>query len=438
MAVQLRDIIKMLMALGVTEYEAKVYAALLSSGSCTVKEISFKSDVPRTKIYPTLKSLERRGMILFLPEEPVKCKALPPDIALASKVSQMEETLRRIRRALNELKKAYESYKITEDLERQELWVLKRDQAVQNKLATMIREASEEVFFVLGEGGVDVLSSCKEQVRDASFNDVKLIGYTCSVKENLLQLRDLGAFIKLQYLGLQTKYSLCVADETDILVFWSEVQGTAEQLPTTVGVFAGNFDLSSFIKHTFSLEAHKNGIDIEAITPLVEGELVSILNSQMDGSDGKGDSAFSILVSVLGSQIEPEKLRPALIDAGRKALTYLAGRGFLDTSSQDIESNLRILSSWITIFDKAHVKFKFDGLLKMLTCEVSGALPPSYEIAARERLEVFPSIWGLALVGALEGFGYDSLVMKNLYDEKRHTWIIQRKLTRKGEIAAEA
>ena len=124
------------MSLGLTEYEAKVYAALLASGSCTVKEISFKSDVPRTKIYPTLKGLERRGMILFLPEEPVKCKALPPDIALSPKVSQQEESLRRTKRALSEIKKAYESYKITEDLERQELWVLKRDQAIQNKLMT--------------------------------------------------------------------------------------------------------------------------------------------------------------------------------------------------------------------------------------------------------------------------------------------------------------
>jgi len=427
----------MLMSLGLTEYEAKVYAALLASGSCTVKEISFKSDVPRTKIYPTLKGLERRGMILFLPEEPVKCKALPPDIALSPKVSQQEESLRRTKRALSEIKKAYESYKITEDLERQELWVLKRDQAIQNKLMTMIREATQKVLLVIGEGGLGILHNCRQQLRDASFNDVELTGYANVSKENLLQLRDIGAFVGLHYLANPTKYSLCIADETDLLVFWSETQGEPAQIQFG-GVFAGNIDLSSFVESFLSREGDKRSINLETVTPLVENELTSILDASAGDTDKLSGSGFETLFSALAPYIEQEKVKEALSNAGKKALTYLAGQGYLDTSSQDLESILKILSAWMAVFDKVQVRFKFDGLLKMLTCEVTGDLPPSYSIAAGERLEVFPSLWGLALLGALDSFGYDSLVLKNVHDEKKHNWIIQRKLSKKGEVAAEA
>ncbi len=425
------------MSLGLTEYEAKVYAALLASGSCTVKEISFKSDVPRTKIYPTLKGLERRGMILFLPEEPVKCKALPPDIALSPKVSQQEETLRRTKRALAEIKKAYESYKITEDLERQELWILKRDQAIQNKLATMIREATENVVFVIGEGGLQIFHGCRQQLRDASFNDVELVGYASPSKDNLLQLRDIGAFAGLRYLPDQSRYSLCISDETDMLIFWCDAQGGQQQLQFGA-VFAGNLDLSAFVRSYVSLDRKNQDVDLETVTPLVESELTGILNAARKNPTSLSGSGFMILFSAFTQHIEQGKIKEGLVNAGRKALTYLAGQGYFDTATLDFESNLRLLAAWMAVFDHVQVKFKFDGLLKMLTCEVSGELSASYEAAAREKLEVFPSIWGLALIGALDNFGYESLVLKNLHDEKRRAWIIQRKLSRKGEVAAEA
>ncbi len=427
----------MLMSLGLGEYEAKVYAALLASGSCTVKEISFKSDVPRTKIYPTMRGLEKRGMILFLPEEPMKCKALPPDIALSPKVSQQEETLRRTKRALSEIKKAYESYKITEDLERQELWVLKKEQAIQNKLASMIRDATEKVLFVIGEGGLRILHDCRQQLRDASFNNVELTGYTSVSKDSLLQLRDIGAFVGLHYLSNPAKYSLCVVDETDLLVFWGEALGEQRMLQFE-GIFAGNIELSSFVESLVSRQGISHAIDLETVTPLVENELTPILDAGSRDLNGLSGSGFETLFSSLAPYLEQDKMREALSNAGKKALTYLAGQGYLDTSSQDLESILKVLTAWMAVFDRVQVKFKFDGLLKMLTCEVTGGLPPSYEIAARERLEVFPSLWGLALLGALDGFGYESLVLKNVHDEKRRTWIIQRKLSKKGEVAAEA
>lgn len=50
-------------SLGLTEYEAKIYLALLEGGSLLVSDIAKKTDIPRTAVYPPLQSLLERGMV---------------------------------------------------------------------------------------------------------------------------------------------------------------------------------------------------------------------------------------------------------------------------------------------------------------------------------------------------------------------------------------
>ena len=48
---------------GLGSYEIKVYISLLENGSMAASEISKKSNVPYSKIYEVLNSLEDRGWI---------------------------------------------------------------------------------------------------------------------------------------------------------------------------------------------------------------------------------------------------------------------------------------------------------------------------------------------------------------------------------------
>ena len=48
---------------GLGSYEIKVYISLLENGSMPASEISKKSNVPYSKIYEVLNSLEERGWI---------------------------------------------------------------------------------------------------------------------------------------------------------------------------------------------------------------------------------------------------------------------------------------------------------------------------------------------------------------------------------------
>ncbi|MDO8467345.1 MAG: helix-turn-helix domain-containing protein [Nanoarchaeota archaeon] len=60
-------------------YEVKVWAALLSRGTSTAGELSNISDVPRSRTYDILESLEKKGFIIMKLGKPIKFVALKPE-----------------------------------------------------------------------------------------------------------------------------------------------------------------------------------------------------------------------------------------------------------------------------------------------------------------------------------------------------------------------
>src|SRR5580658_8055638 len=57
------DLVSGLQGFGLTEYESRVYYALLSNGACTVNQIQYASGVPRTKVYQVSQQLTRKGLL---------------------------------------------------------------------------------------------------------------------------------------------------------------------------------------------------------------------------------------------------------------------------------------------------------------------------------------------------------------------------------------
>lgn len=60
-------------------YEVKVWAALLSRRQSTAGELSSISDVPRSRTYDILESLEKKGFIVMKLGKPIKFVALKPE-----------------------------------------------------------------------------------------------------------------------------------------------------------------------------------------------------------------------------------------------------------------------------------------------------------------------------------------------------------------------
>ncbi|MBW2988586.1 hypothetical protein KY318_03680, partial [Candidatus Woesearchaeota archaeon] len=64
---------------GLNSYESKLWAALLSRGVATAGELSEIANVPRSRCYDVLESLEKKGFIISKLGKPLKYIAVPPE-----------------------------------------------------------------------------------------------------------------------------------------------------------------------------------------------------------------------------------------------------------------------------------------------------------------------------------------------------------------------
>ncbi|MBS3148863.1 TrmB family transcriptional regulator [Candidatus Woesearchaeota archaeon] len=89
-------------------YEVKIWTALLSRGVATAGELSDIANVPRSRSYDVLESLERKGFVVMKLGKPIKYIAVPPS-----------EVLERVKKNLHE--EASEHIKRLEDLKTTEV-----------------------------------------------------------------------------------------------------------------------------------------------------------------------------------------------------------------------------------------------------------------------------------------------------------------------------
>lgn len=86
-----------LQQLGFSEYEARVYTALLANPDSTGYEIAAAAKVPRAKVYEVLDGLERKGFVLASGDEKRRCyQALPAPMLISRHREQTEATLNRL------------------------------------------------------------------------------------------------------------------------------------------------------------------------------------------------------------------------------------------------------------------------------------------------------------------------------------------------------
>lgn len=95
--------------LGLNSYEEKAYTALVRLGSSTASQVSQESGVPYGKIYPTLESLESKGLLQVIPAETKLFQASDP-ANLIKLINTKKEEVSKIEEELKELRHLYTSH----------------------------------------------------------------------------------------------------------------------------------------------------------------------------------------------------------------------------------------------------------------------------------------------------------------------------------------
>ncbi len=136
--------------IGFTEYEAKVYLALLRESPATGYQISKASGVPRSMVYDALSRLHARGAVLESVEDRATLyRPIAPELLLERHEDNHRQLLSDLREGLNTL------YTATDD---ERIWTITGQRLTLTYAAQMIREAQSEVFLVLMDEDIDTLS----------------------------------------------------------------------------------------------------------------------------------------------------------------------------------------------------------------------------------------------------------------------------------------
>jgi sugar-specific transcriptional regulator TrmB len=161
---QQEQLTKALSKLGMSDYHARVYSALVSLGPSGVAEIQRSSSVPRTKIYEVLQQLSALGAVEFQNGRPVVYNALSPEILVDRMRSSYLSAADEATRLLAEIHQTGKNKE--EDL----AWTVKGTIAVRRKAALTIASAKVSILMVeqyppkLIQANASIIKSIQKQV----------------------------------------------------------------------------------------------------------------------------------------------------------------------------------------------------------------------------------------------------------------------------------
>lgn len=143
------DLLSDLTRIGFTEYEAKVYLALLSDSPATGYQLSKTSGVPRSMVYDALSRLQGRGAVLESVEGRASVyRPLSPQLLLDSYHDDHLLLMDSLRAGLTKLYDAP-----TED----RVWSLSGSRSIMTYTVQLIQQAQTEIYLVLTDNDLDGL-----------------------------------------------------------------------------------------------------------------------------------------------------------------------------------------------------------------------------------------------------------------------------------------
>ncbi len=137
-------LIEHLKLMNLTEYESRTYLALVAKGTATVKEIRELAQIPYSREYDVLESLERRGYVVVQPGRPRKYRAVDPREVLSK---ELELRVKAVEELIKKLTPLYQRH--TEEVSFDEvIWMLKGKDNIHDRLISMLENAEREVLIV--------------------------------------------------------------------------------------------------------------------------------------------------------------------------------------------------------------------------------------------------------------------------------------------------
>jgi len=156
------QLLKKIKDFGLNSYEAKIWTALLSRGISTAGELSDIANVPRSRSYDVLESLEKKGFIIMKLGKPIKYIAVSPEEVVERVKKRVYEDAEQTLQRMDELKESNILQELTqlhnngidtiapEDISGS----FKGQDNIYDHLNLMIKDAEKNIILVTSEEGL--------------------------------------------------------------------------------------------------------------------------------------------------------------------------------------------------------------------------------------------------------------------------------------------
>ncbi len=131
--------IENLARLGLKEYEAKIYVALVGLGETNVRRIHEASGVPRPRVYDVLHALDQKGFIEIRQGSPLMYRAVRPDIVVSFLKKDLDT-------AASESVKTLEALSVDAQQDYSPIWYVHSDWTIQRNLEMLVEDVTSELI----------------------------------------------------------------------------------------------------------------------------------------------------------------------------------------------------------------------------------------------------------------------------------------------------
>jgi predicted transcriptional regulator len=133
--------IENLVQLGLKEYEANIYVALVGLGEANVRRIHEVSGVPRPRVYDILHSLDQKGFIEIRQGSPLMYYAVRPDIVVSFLKKDLDT-------AASESVKTLEALSVDAEQDYSPIWYVHSDWTIQRNLEVLVEGITRELIIL--------------------------------------------------------------------------------------------------------------------------------------------------------------------------------------------------------------------------------------------------------------------------------------------------
>ncbi len=242
-----KELLNKLKGFGLNSYESKLWVALLSRGVSTAGELSDISNVPRSRAYDVLESLEKKGFIVVKVGKPIKYLAVQPHEVIervkkkvAEEAKLKSDILTKLKDSplLTELNSLHsDGIKLVDPTDKSASF---RGRAkVYNHLSFLIKSAEKSIHLkTTKEGVVRKSDALANQLKKASGRGVQVtITVPVSAKKEAEKYFSEIATVNTA----KDNARFCLVDNKNLLIFLTDDLKTHESYDSAVWVEAPEF-----------------------------------------------------------------------------------------------------------------------------------------------------------------------------------------------------